>query len=162
MSFFSVAGRVWRIWVYSISFFWMQETVRTPHRDPYSRARRWRHSHAAPSCRAPCGCFAGRSACTQDKDDFLSLLNFTNMCIEITSVADPDPVRIHRIHIFSVLLNPGQDPLVRGMDPYPDPDPNPDPLVHKSEAWIRGSGSTPKCHGSATLEITKAELYFVI
>jgi hypothetical protein len=32
-----------------------------------------------------------------------------------------------------------------------DPDPNPDLLV---EAWIRGSGSTPKCHGSATLSIT--------
>jgi hypothetical protein len=23
--------------------------------------------------------------------------------------------------------------------------------IHLSEAWIRGSGSTPKCHGSATL-----------
>jgi hypothetical protein len=23
--------------------------------------------------------------------------------------------------------------------------------IHESEAWIRGSGSTPKCHGSATL-----------
>jgi hypothetical protein len=25
--------------------------------------------------------------------------------------------------------------------------------IHKSEAWIRGSGSTPKCYGSATLEL---------
>jgi hypothetical protein len=24
-------------------------------------------------------------------------------------------------------------------------------LIHYSEAWIPGSGSTPKCHGSATL-----------
>jgi hypothetical protein len=23
--------------------------------------------------------------------------------------------------------------------------------IHYSEKWIRGSGSTPKCHGSATL-----------
>ena len=23
--------------------------------------------------------------------------------------------------------------------------------IHESEAWIQGSGSTPKCHGSATL-----------
>jgi hypothetical protein len=35
------------------------------------------------------------------------------------------------------------DPLVRGMDPRI--------RIHWSEAWIRGSGSTPKCHGSATL-----------
>jgi hypothetical protein len=26
--------------------------------------------------------------------------------------------------------------------------------IHKSEAWIRGSGSTPKCHGSETLVST--------
>jgi hypothetical protein len=26
--------------------------------------------------------------------------------------------------------------------------------IHSSEAWIRGSGSTPKCHGSATLFLT--------
>jgi hypothetical protein len=24
--------------------------------------------------------------------------------------------------------------------------------IHQLEAWIRGSGSTPKCHGSATLQ----------
>ncbi len=24
--------------------------------------------------------------------------------------------------------------------------------IHLSEAWIRGSGSTPKCHGSAKLQ----------
>ncbi len=24
---------------------------------------------------------------------------------------------------------------------------------HQSEVWIRGSGSTPKCHGSATLDV---------
>ncbi len=29
-------------------------------------------------------------------------------------------------------------------------DPDPDPLV-RAEAWIPGSGSTPKCHGSGTL-----------
>jgi hypothetical protein len=26
--------------------------------------------------------------------------------------------------------------------------------IHWSEAWIRGSGSTPKCHGSATLALS--------
>jgi hypothetical protein len=41
-----------------------------------------------------------------------------------------------------------------------DPDPNPEPLVRVTEPdsnpsfikqkWIRGSGSVPKCHGSAT------------
>ncbi len=37
------------------------------------------------------------------------------------------------------------------MDPV-DPDPDSDPQ-HWSEAWIRGYGSTPKCHGSATLVV---------
>jgi hypothetical protein len=27
--------------------------------------------------------------------------------------------------------------------------------IHQSEAWIRGSGSTPKCHGSATLLLVR-------
>ncbi len=26
--------------------------------------------------------------------------------------------------------------------------------IHLSEAWIRGCGSTPKCHGSATLPVS--------
>jgi hypothetical protein len=36
----------------------------------------------------------------------------------ITSVADPDPnpIRIHRIHMFLGLLDPDPDPLVRGID----------------------------------------------
>jgi hypothetical protein len=32
--------------------------------------------------------------------------------------------RIHRIHIFFILLDPDPDPLVRGTDPQPDPDPS--------------------------------------
>jgi hypothetical protein len=32
-----------------------------------------------------------------------------------------------------------------------DPDPDPDPLVRGMDPWNRDSGSTPKCHGSATL-----------
>jgi hypothetical protein len=34
--------------------------------------------------------------------------------------------------------------------------------IHYSEAWIRGSGpgSTPKCHGSATLVFTLSTLLF--
>jgi hypothetical protein len=32
--------------------------------------------------------------------------------------------------------------------------------IHQSEAWIRGSGSTPKCHGSATLELRNHFLAF--
>ncbi len=30
-------------------------------------------------------------------------------------------LRIHRIHMFLGLLDPDQDPLVRGMDPDQDP-----------------------------------------
>jgi hypothetical protein len=42
---------------------------------------------------------------------------------------------------------------IRIQDPHPNPDPNPDPdpLV---KPWIRRSGSTQKCHGSATPELT--------
>jgi hypothetical protein len=36
------------------------------------------------------------------------------------SVADPDPSDSY----ISGLLDPDLDPLVRGMDPYPDPDPS--------------------------------------
>jgi hypothetical protein len=46
------------------------------------------------------------------------------------------------MHVFLALLDPDPDPLVKGMDPS---------LSKKSKKWIRGSGSTPKCHGSATL-----------
>jgi hypothetical protein len=43
------------------------------------------------------------------------------------------------------IQDPDSDPLVRGMDPRI--------RIHWSEAWIHGigSGSTPKCHGSAKL-----------
>jgi hypothetical protein len=42
----------------------------------------------------------------------------------LTSVADPDPNpgRIHQIHMFLGLLDP--DPLDRDMDPDPVPDPS--------------------------------------
>jgi hypothetical protein len=45
--------------------------------------------------------------------------------------ADPDPIRIHRIHMFLGLLDPDPDPLVRGMGPGLDPalDPDPDPSI---------------------------------
>jgi hypothetical protein len=33
-------------------------------------------------------------------------------------------IRIHRIPMFLGLLDPGPDPLVRGMDPDPDPAPD--------------------------------------
>jgi hypothetical protein len=78
---------------------------------------------------------------------------------------------VFRIHLFLGLPDP--DPLVRGMDPDPDPALDPDLKVnffvdilkvsnenrririHQLEAWIRGSGSTPKCHGSGTLLTSK-------
>ncbi len=117
--------------------------------------------------------------------------------------------RIHRIRIFLSLLDPDQDPIVRGTDPdpsiikqrktliptvllllydffslkndvnvaskstkqktfifschtkvhwrkYQDPDPN--PLINGSESGSVsqrcGSGSVPKCHGSASLAMT--------
>jgi hypothetical protein len=49
--------------------------------------------------------------------------------------------------VFLGLLDPDPDPLVRGMDP----DPTLDPSIIKQKS---GSGSTPKCHGSATLFIS--------
>jgi hypothetical protein len=39
-----------------------------------------------------------------------------------SSVADPDRIRIHRIHMVLGLLDP--DPSVTGMDPDPDLDPS--------------------------------------
>ena len=44
----------------------------------------------------------------------------------LTSVADPDPNpgRIHQIHMFLGLLDPDPDPLVRGIFPDPDLDPS--------------------------------------
>jgi hypothetical protein len=33
--------------------------------------------------------------------------------------------------------------------------------IHFSEAWIRGSGSTPKCHGSATPVLGLNSLTFI-
>ncbi len=72
--------------------------------------------------------------------------------------------RIHRIHKFFSLLDPDPDPLVRGMDLDPaffvgvlkvnDENSRIRIRIHYSEAWIRGPGSTPKCHGSATLPAT--------
>ena len=51
--------------------------------------------------------------------------------VALISVADsdPNPDRIHRIHMFLGLPDP--DPLVRGMDPDPDPalGPDPDPSI---------------------------------
>jgi hypothetical protein len=40
-------------------------------------------------------------------------------------------IRNHLIHMFLGLPDPGQDPLVIGMDPDPDPalDPDPDPSI---------------------------------
>jgi hypothetical protein len=85
------------------------------------------------------------------------------------SVADPDP------YVFGPPLDPDPDPFVRVMDPDPKPsiikqknnlffvgvlrfnDENSRIRIriririHYSESWICGSGSTPKCHGSATL-----------
>jgi hypothetical protein len=40
--------------------------------------------------------------------------------------------------------------MTKTAGPGSDTDPNPDPLV-RTEAWIRGSGSSPKYHGSGTL-----------
>jgi hypothetical protein len=40
------------------------------------------------------------------------------------SLADPDRIRIRRIHMFLGLLDLDPDPLVRGMDPDPTPDPS--------------------------------------
>ncbi len=34
-------------------------------------------------------------------------------------------IRIHKIHVFLGLLDPGLDPLVRGMNQDPDPDSDP-------------------------------------
>ncbi len=89
-------------------------------------------------------------------------------------------IRIHRIHMFLDLPDP--DPLVRGNNVNVPSKSNKHKNVflqlvffleswrsmtkiagsrsasrlHKSEAWIRGSGSgsTPKCHGSGTLVST--------
>jgi hypothetical protein len=50
-----------------------------------------------------------------------------------------------------ILKDNDENSRIRIQDPDPDPDLDP------SEAWIRvsgsGSGSTPKCHGSGTLEM---------
>jgi hypothetical protein len=46
-----------------------------------------------------------------------------------SSVADPNPDPVHRIHMFLGLPDP--DPLVRGMDPDPDPDPDPSIIMQK-------------------------------
>jgi hypothetical protein len=82
---------------------------------------------------------------------------------------------------------PDPDPLVRGMDPNPAPDPDPSIILLSfnknskkgldsyslgllslkndvnvpSEVWIRGSGSTPKCHGSGTLIATSHRHIFI-
>ncbi len=76
-------------------------------------------------------------------------------------------IRIHRIHMFLGLPDP--DPLVRDIDPDPTPDPSTSCKINKKNldsyyfvtlfdflSWrsmtkTAGSGSTPKCHGSATL-----------
>jgi hypothetical protein len=47
----------------------------------------------------------------------------------LSAVADPDPIR--RIRTFLGLLDPQQDPLVRGMDPNPDPAPDPSIIKQK-------------------------------
>jgi hypothetical protein len=83
--------------------------------------------------------------------------------------------------MFLGLQDPDQ--LVRGTDLDPDPsimkqkyhvkpfffenvplktnkDPEPDPLVR--EIRIRGSGSVPKCHGSATLAQAKDFCYLTV
>ncbi len=44
----------------------------------------------------------------------------------IASAPDPNPDKIHRIHVFFGLPDPDLDPLVRGMDPDPALDPDPD------------------------------------
>jgi hypothetical protein len=49
------------------------------------------------------------------------------LCIKKSWCGSPIPtetvfrIRIHRIHMFLVLLDPDPDPLVRGMDPNSDP-----------------------------------------
>ncbi len=60
------------------------------------------------------------------------------------SVADlyPDP------HVFAPSGLTSMDP---DLDPALDRNENGSIQIHWSEAWIRRSGSTPKCHGSATL-----------
>jgi hypothetical protein len=42
-------------------------------------------------------------------------------------------IRIRRIHMILGLLDPDPDPLVRGMDPYPDPALDPDPSIIKQK-----------------------------
>ncbi len=90
-------------------------------------------------------------------------------------------IRIHRIHMFLGLLDPEPDPSCRGMDPDPDLDPlSPSKKSKKNliptALWLLFnflslkmmymylqkviskkilSGSTPKCHGSATLKKTQ-------
>jgi hypothetical protein len=49
----------------------------------------------------------------------------------------------------SRIQDPDPDPLVSGMDPQI--------WIHTKMSWIRGSGSTPKCHGSGTLGKTDGD-----
>ncbi len=44
----------------------------------------------------------------------------------------------------------------------PDPGSGSRIRIHQSGAWIRGSGSTPKCHGSATLFYLNLKLPFPV
>ncbi len=53
--------------------------------------------------------------------------------------------------LAAILKVTDENRRIRIQDPDPNPDPNPNPLVRP---WIRGSGSTQKCHGSATPELT--------
>jgi hypothetical protein len=41
-------------------------------------------------------------------------------------------IRIHRIHMFLGLPDPGPDTLVRDMDPALDPDPDPSIIMQKT------------------------------
>jgi hypothetical protein len=55
----------------------------------------------------------------KERKNFIYLLHAIQGFVDTTSVADPDPNRIHRIHMVLGLLDP--DPLVKGVDPDPDP-----------------------------------------
>jgi hypothetical protein len=77
------------------------------------------------------------------------------------------------------LAPPDSDQLIRGMDPDPNPDPNPSTILLSSSKnnkknldsfcfvtsfglFISGSGSTPKCHGSGTLDFTQLTVGFLL